>query len=389
MSRSLFKYSIFMMLIFTLLFCRGGLDEVSKESLSEDYRYFDTAPDKSQETRLIAFPPASGDIRAFIQLKELGVFDPENLVIIGIYHENEHSRYLATQEMIKSRNIDWIKFHRLEGNLNQDNLFGKNPFSEEFRDIVAKSDGAVIFGGADIPPYLYAEKTHLLTGIHTPYRHYLELSFVYHLLGGHQDESQVPLMESFPEYPVLGLCLGHQTLNVGTGGTLYQDVWSQVYGKEFLEDVIALPQDDWHVNPLGRLHPEAELFGSHMHPIKLLTDRKFVKEWGFNSEDAPYIVSAHHQAVNKLGKGFQVIATTLNGKVVEAIDHTRFPHVLGVQFHPESFSLWDRSRRGRIALSEDETTYYKIMENHPPSLEFHQKIWDWFAERLEAYHSRK
>ncbi|NOR14937.1 MAG: hypothetical protein GQ544_04470 [Candidatus Aminicenantes bacterium] len=368
MSRSLFKYGVFLMLIITLLFCRGSLEEVSEEGLAGEFRYFDTAPAKSQEIRLAVFPPASGDIRAFIQLKEQGVFDPENLVIIGVYHENEHSRYLPTQQMVESRNIDWIKFHRLEGNLNQDNLFGKNPFSAEFRNIVAKSDGAVIYGGSDIPPYIYGEKTHLLTGIRSPYRHYLEMSFVFHLLGGYQDESHAPLMDSLPEYPVLGLCLGHQTLNVGTGGTLFQDVWSQVYGKNYLEDVIAMSQDDWHFNPLARLHPEAQLFGSHMHPIKLLTDGKFVKEWGFDSEDAPYIVSAHHQAVNKLGKGFQIIATTLNGKVVEAIAHTKFPHVLGVQFHPESYGLWDRSRRGRIALSEEETTYFSIMENHPPSL---------------------
>ena len=389
MPRALFRYGVLLMLAMALLFCQGGIEEISEESLAPDHRYFDTAPAKSLEIRLAVFPPAPGDIRAFIQLKEQGIFEPENLIIIGVYHENEHSRYLSTQEMVKDRDIDWIKFHRLEGNLNQDNLYGKNPFSEEFRNIVAKTDGAVIYGGADIPPYLYGEKTHLLTGIRTPYRHYLELSFVFHLLGGYQNESLTPLMNSSPEYPVLGLCLGHQTLNVGTGGTLFQDVWSQVYGKNFLEDVIVLSRDDWHVNPMAKLHPEAQLFGSHMHPIKLLTDGKFVQEWGFGGEDAPYIVSAHHQAVNKLGKGFQVIATTLNGEVVEAMAHTQFPHVLGVQFHPESYSLWDRNRRGRIALSEEETSYYEIMENHPPSLEFHQKLWGWFTEKLEVYHSKK
>jgi putative glutamine amidotransferase len=389
MSRPWLKISLLLIGLTALLLCRGSLEQAEEESLPIDLRYFDTAPEHAQEIRLVVFPPTSGDIQAFLLMKEQGIFAPGNLLLIGVYHENEHERYSSTRELVRQRGLDWLKFHRLEGNLNQDNLYSDNPFSEEFHSIVAKSDGAVIFGGPDIPPYVYREKTHFLTGIRSPYRHFVELSFVFHLLGGYQDETQAPLIEQVPEYPLLGLCLGHQTLNVGTGGSLYQDVWTEVYGKAFLEDVIHLPRDFWHVNPLARLHPEAGLFGSHMHAISLLAAGKFVSEWGFDSGDQPYIVSAHHQAVNKLGKGFQVIATSLDGKVVEAIAHTKHPHVLGVQFHPESRSLWDRSRTGRVTLTEEETTYFDIMENHPPSLEFHQKIWSWFSEKLEAYHSKK
>lgn len=383
------KYGVFLIGLSALLFCSGNREQISETGLLEDVRYFDSAPGQSRELRLVVFPPATGDIQALLQLREQGVFAPENLLIIGVYHENEDRYYDRTRELVRERGLDWIRFHRLEGNLNQDNLFTDNPLSEEFGTIVAKSDGAVVFGGADIPPYLYGEKTHFLTGIRSPYRHYVELSFVFHLLGGFQDESRSPLIEQVPDYPLLGLCLGHQTLNVATGGTLLQDVWSEVYAKNFLEDVIRMPRDTWHVNPLARLHPEARLFSSHMHAIKLLNAGLFVREWGFGSADTPYIVSAHHQAVKKPGKGLQVIATSLDGKIVEAIAHTRYPHVLGVQFHPESRSLWDRSRTGRVTLAEKETSYFEIMENHPPSLEFHKKIWSWFAEKLQAHHLKK
>jgi hypothetical protein len=53
-----------------------------------------------------------------------------------------------------------------------------------------------------------------------PHRHYLELSFLFHLLGGFQDESFLPLLEERPEYPVLGICLGMQSMNVATGGDM-------------------------------------------------------------------------------------------------------------------------------------------------------------------------
>jgi putative glutamine amidotransferase len=126
-----------------------------------------------------------------------------------------------------------------------------------------------------------------------------------------------------------------------------------------------------------------------MHRIKLLADGKFVRDWGFKTGDKPSIYSSHHQAVRKLGKGIQAIATSLDGKVIEAIEHTTYPNVLGVQFHPEARSLWDTNKESRLIPEEEETNLLSILENNPPSLAFHKKIWSWFSQKLEASHKHR
>ena len=74
---------------------------------------------------------------------------------------------------------------------------------------------------------------------------------------------------------MLGICLGCQTLNIGIGGTLIQDIPFQKYGKKFLEEVIALGKENWHTNPLARLFPEEKIIPINMHPIKLKKNGKF------------------------------------------------------------------------------------------------------------------
>ena len=51
------------------------------------------------------------------------------------------------------------------------------------------------------------------------------------------------------------------------------------------------------------------------------------------------------QMVDKLGEGIKIAATSLDGKVVEAIEHRKYPSVLGVQFHPEFPILWDQTKK--------------------------------------------
>ncbi len=353
-------------------------------------RYFDTAPLRTDEIRLCILYPSTGSLNALLTLREKGLFAPEKLKVIGVFHEAERTDYGRSIEMVKDSGLDWIGFHRLSGELDQDNLFQEHGLSGEFRDIFEKSDGVIFFGGADIPPYLYGEKTALLTGIRTPVRHFLEMSFVFHLLGGYQDEGFAPFLAAVPLFPVLGICLGEQTLNVGTGGTLVQDVWSEVYDAGTLEDAIALGQENWHTNPHARLFPEKGLFSYNLHPIKLLPDGLFVRDLGFSPQDTPHIMSAHHQAAERLGRGFQAIATSLDGKVVEAIAHDEFPHVLGIQFHPEFPVLWDPDARHRMAPSDKtEFSAYSVLHDNPPSQEFHEKLWAWFASRLKEFHASK
>ncbi|MEW5902165.1 MAG: gamma-glutamyl-gamma-aminobutyrate hydrolase family protein, partial [Acidobacteriota bacterium] len=270
-------------------------------------------------------------------------------------------------------------------------LYKKNACTAEFEKIFEQANGIVFFGGPDIPPGLYGEQTSLLAGIEDPYRHYLELSFVFHLLGGFQDESFRPLLERRPQLPVTGFCLGCQSLNVGTGGTLTQDIWSEVYSKAFFEDVIAMGPDFWHSNPYSRLSPQEKLTGFYFHAIRLEPGKEFWRKIGFEQRGDPLILSAHHQQAEKLGKGFRVIATSLDGKVVEAIAHNRYAHVLGVQFHPEAAILYDPESRVRFRPQEKEPLSPKAyLEEHPPSTEFHRKLWSWISQTwVENHRSRR
>ena len=377
------KKSFLSFLLIFLIFS-GSLLSQSPE------RFFDTAEITSKDVRLAILHPTVGTIRTLMVLRKQGLITVESLTVIGVYHVKERANYEGSMAFVKEKKLDWIKFHKLSGELSKDSLFQKNPCSTEFEKIFKKSDGIIFFGGADIPPYIFKKKTSLLTRISTPYRHFLELSFIFHLFGGTQDNNFKALLESSPKFPVLGICLGAQSLNVGTGGTLIQDIWSEKYGKKYLEDVIALKKENWHTNPYARLYPEKKLISINMHPIKLREKGIFCQMLGFKKEDTPYIYSSHHQAVLKPGKGIKIAATTLDGKVVEAIEHEKYPHMLGVQFHPEASSLWNAEKKFRFTLQdEEEKSLRSILDNNPPSFDFHKKIWAWLSQKLKEYHNGK
>ncbi len=337
--------------------------------------------------RLTICYPSTGSLHALINLKNRGLFDPPSLHVVGVYHEEEFTDYQRSRDLVREQGLDWISFEEISGELTQDNLYQTNPLTPEFQRIFEQSDGIIFFGGADIPPYLYGEKTHLLTSIRTPFRHFFELSFVFHLLGGHQDPDFRPFLKESPEFPILGICLGEQTLNVGTGGTMIQDIWSDVYGLSFLEDIAELNPHNWHTNPWARLYPQFRLFSYNLHPIRLNQEGFFIEQLGFESEDKPLILSSHHQAADKMGMGFQASATTLDEKITEALSHNKYPHVLGIQFHPEFPLLWDEDASFRMT-PEDETEFtpFLILKDHSPSLDFHKKIWRWLEEKVSHYH---
>jgi putative glutamine amidotransferase len=355
-----------------------------------DSRYFDAPEQNSNKVILTILYPSLGSIRSLMSLERERLLSFENLEIIGVFHESERTNYQRSMDFAAENEIGWLKFHKLKGDINRDNLFLENSLTKEFRTIFERSNGIIFFGGADIPPFVYGEKTHLLTRISTPYRHYMESSFVFHLLGGLQDPQFKAFLESFPQFPILGICLGSQTLNVGTGGSLFQDVWQEIYEVHYLEDIMLLPKKDWHSSPYARLYQEDKLFPYSMHPIKLNEEGKFVSEFGFNADDTPLILSANHQAAARLGKGIKVNATSLDGKVVEAIEHADYPNVLGVQFHPEFPILYNKTMQFKVTPDDPETiNLYTILETNIPSLSFHKKIWSWFENKIRSFHRQE
>jgi putative glutamine amidotransferase len=141
----------------------------------------------------------------------------------------------------------------------------------------------------------------------------------------------------------------------------------------------------WHTNPHPKLAPlERSLIPYMLHPIRLYETGKLVTALGIEPDAKPYVMSAHHQSVEKIGRGFKVIAASDDSKVVEAIEHEKYPNVLGVQFHPEFPMLWDATPKYKVAPDDKDLFACRtVLEKNPPSFEFHKKLWGWFFAALK------
>lgn len=197
-------------------------------------------------------------------------------------------------------------------------------------------------GGPDIPPVTYDEKVHLLSSVTDPYRHYFELSYLFHLLGGTQDPAWQPYLNENKDYLISGICLGMQSMHVATGGSMVQDIPTEIYEIWNADDLMQGDPDQMHRNYADKLNTGCDAPTSyHFHRIKLVKKEVLSKGIGFKSRITPLVLSSHHQALENLSEDWIVAATSMDGKIIEAIQHRKYPHVLGVQFHPEKPGLFD------------------------------------------------
>ena len=112
--------------------------------------------------------------------------------------------------------------------------------------------------------------------------------------------------------PVLGICYGMQVLNVSRGGTLHQDIESE----------IERPLKHEQGAPLGRNSHSLEIAGGSF--LSNLTGDESIK-----------VNSHHHQSVKSVGRDLKPTAWAAD-RVVECIEDTRAGRfVVGVQWHPE------------------------------------------------------
>jgi putative glutamine amidotransferase len=158
-------------------------------------------------------------------------------------------------------------------------------------------NGLIMSGGADINPLRYNEEPTSSIGVIHPERDEFDNALLKTALKQH--------------IPVLGVCRGHQFLNVFHGGTLHQDIergiknayeHKQSGNHEFGTQSILIKKDSWLYKVLGK--------------------------------DQLVVNSLHHQSVKDLAPGFKITAEARDG-VIEGIEKKEGSFCVGVQWHPE------------------------------------------------------
>ena len=159
-------------------------------------------------------------------------------------------------------------------------------------------DGIVLSGGQDVNPLKYKEEPSLNIG---------EVNHI-------RDAFDFELIKNATKnkIPILGICRGHQLINVFYGGTLHQDIPTSV------------------PNAVAHRQSKGHEFGTHTVLVK--KGSWLSKVIDDKSEIA--VNSFHHQAVKGLAPGFIVTAEAKDG-VVEGIEKQGDDFCVGVQWHPE------------------------------------------------------
>jgi putative glutamine amidotransferase len=118
------------------------------------------------------------------------------------------------------------------------------------------------------------------------------------------------------ELPVFGICGGAQVLNVALGGSLYQDIPSQV--------------------PKAYKHSGAP---ERAHSVDLAPDTRLAAILGLQEMR---VNSLHHQAVKVPGQGM-VVSASARDRIIEAVEISDQSFVIGVQWHPERLFVEDEA----------------------------------------------
>ena len=174
-------------------------------------------------------------------------------------------------------------------------------------DDVAGLDGLLLTGGTDVAPQRYDEQPHPSVVDVDAARDAFEIGLA--------------MRARAQRLPMLAICRGIQVLNVALGGSLVQDIPSQLPGS-LDHNLVSPPHEPYALAHEVWIEKDSLL-------AALMNER-------LNGLDTCEVNSRHHQSVARLGERLKVSATAPDG-VIEAIEDPSSPFCLGVQWHPENF----------------------------------------------------
>lgn len=163
----------------------------------------------------------------------------------------------------------------------------------------ADLDGLVLAGGVDVDPRNYGEEPARPEWSGDGVRDAYELALLRAMVDANK--------------PVLGICRGHQVVNVAFGGSLYQDVLTMIPG--------------------ALVHRDADVYDDLSHAIEIEKGSWLSEVYGGISSAT--VNTVHHQAIKTPGRGVVIEARSPVDGVIEAIRVEGPAWVRGVQWHPE------------------------------------------------------
>jgi putative glutamine amidotransferase len=170
--------------------------------------------------------------------------------------------------------------------------------ADDVAALIGAIDALILTGGKDMDPTHFGEPPHPSCERILPDRSASDIGLV--------------RLAVDRRMPVLGICLGLQTLNVAMGGTLWQDLPSQ------------------HPGPVDHRQGEAERTRV-AHTVDVVEGSLLHRVMGSRRL---HVNSVHHQAVREVGRDLVVSALAPDG-LVEGLEHPGVPFCLTVQWHPE------------------------------------------------------
>lgn len=185
--------------------------------------------------------------------------------------------------------------------------------------LVSRIDGLILSGGTDISCELYDEEL-----MNERWKGQIE-----------RDNFEIAVLSEAKKQskPILGICRGHQLINVAYQGSLFQDILSQ--------------------NENCHKHRDQEEYDRLGHNIKLSQDSPLHK---LLEKEEVYVNSIHHQAIKKLGNGLEIMAHSDDGLIEAIYDPNYKPFLWGVQWHPEWMSEPEKNKVIQKFLSFADST---------------------------------